>query len=321
MQTLFASPIILENLARLGRAEGALAPSLHTVIGGGAPLYAHVVGPLRDMLGPGGEVHADYGVTEALPATEMPGLEALGETYEATSRGAGLCVGRPFPGVAVKIVDIVDGPVPALADARELRSGEIGEIIVRGAHVSPAYAGDAESTRKNKMIDAEGGVWHRLGDAGYLDDAGRFWCCGRVGHRIELPDGCLFPLMCEPVFDAHPSVRRSGLVGVRASASASHDTPVICIELHETGAHAGDLEDLRDALLGMAAANPVTSAIRHLLFRARLPVDPRHNSKIERPELARWAARELPRENARISARQRAAAGRDPSLAVSRGAR
>lgn len=297
VQTLFASPVILENLARLGEA-GETARSLRTVVGGGAPLYAHVIGPLQRMIGEGGHVHADYGATEALPVTEMPGNEALDETFAATSRGAGLCVGRPFPGIEVKIIAIDDQPLLALASAKELGRGEVGEIIARGPHISPAYADDPVSTVKNKIVDAGGGVWHRLGDAGYLDETGRLWCCGRLGHRIVTASGPMFPLMCEPIFDAHPSVRRSGLVGVPVtSASAVTVVPVICVELVE-GAHR-DLDAVREELLRMAGAHPNTSSIRHVMFHPRLPVDPRHNSKIERPALARWAADRFPREQRR----------------------
>ncbi|HEY5925197.1 MAG TPA: fatty acid CoA ligase family protein [Kofleriaceae bacterium] len=302
VQTLFASPVILENLAKL-QPEGARAPSLHTVVGGGAPMYADVIAPLRDMIAEHGEVNADYGATEALPATEMPGREALAETYPETARGAGLCVGRAFAGVAVKIIDIVDGPVATLADVRELATGEIGEIIVRGPHVSPEYADDYESTRKNKILDGDGGVWHRLGDAGYLDAHGRVWCCGRLGHRIELAGGPMFPLLCEPIFDAHPRVRRSGLVGVRSGTTMA---PVICVELADRTLRGSQLVALRDELLRLAAQQPTTSAIRHVLFHPRLPVDPRHNSKIERPALARWAAGRFPRSRRR-SVRQLAA--------------
>ncbi|MEO8701247.1 MAG: fatty acid CoA ligase family protein [Kofleriaceae bacterium] len=283
VQTLFASPVILENLARLA-SQGARAPTLHTVVGGGAPLYEPVIQPLRELISPDGDIHADYGSTEALPATEMPSGEAVRETFSATRCGAGLCVGRPFAGVALEIIDIVDGPVATLADARRLATGQIGEILVRGPHVSPEYAGDEASTARNKIRDRDGGVWHRLGDAGYLDDRGRLWVCGRVGHRIALPTGPMFPLQCEPIFDAHPAVRRSGLVGV---TQAGTTTPVICVEVR--GNHA-DLEALRGELLALAAEHPTTSAIRHVLFHPKLPVDPRHNSKIERPALARWAA-------------------------------
>jgi olefin beta-lactone synthetase len=292
VQTLFASPVILENLARLGRDEGARAPSLRTVIGGGAPLYAEMIAPMRAMMGDAGEVHADYGATEALPATELAGAEALRERH-ATARGAGLCLGRPFAGVDVKIIAITDGPIAAAAEMRELPAGELGEIVVRGPHVSPRYAGDPASTRANKIPDGAGRVWHRLGDAGYLDAEGRLWCGGRVSHRVVLPTGTLYPLMCEPIFDAHPRVQRSALVGVRTA----HDlVPVLCVELIDGRVRGADLAALRTELLAIAAAHATTAAIRHVLFHPRLPVDPRHNSKIERPALARWAASRIPRE-------------------------
>lgn len=311
VKSLFASPVILENLARLGREEGAVASSLCVVVGGGAPLYAPVVGALQQMLGPGGVVHADYGATEALPVSEMPGREALDETFDKTARGAALCVGHPFAGVELKIVAIQDGPIATLADARALELGQIGEIIVRGEHISPEYADDVESTRKNKIQGDDGAVWHRLGDAGYLDERGRLWCCGRVSHRIAIPAGQIFPLLCEPIFDAHAAVRRSGLVGVPLEGSASM-LPVLCVELVDGASHSSaDLAALREELLAIAAAHATTRAIRHVLFSDRLPVDPRHNSKIERPALGRWAAARLPRAERRHAAPAPPAPGSD----------
>ncbi len=290
VKSLFASPVILENFAKLGRDLGAVAPSLRVVVGGGAPLYAPVVDALEKMLGPGGAVHADYGATEALPVSEMPGREALEETFAKTAQGAALCVGHPFEGVQVKIVAIHDGPIAKISDTRELPTGQIGEIIVSGAHISPEYADDVSSTRKNKIAGDDGAIWHRLGDAGYVDDTGRIWCCGRVSHAITTASGQLYPLMCEPIFDAHPAVARSGLVGIPQAGSTTQ-VPVICIELAAGhGRNSSELSALRDELLKLAAGHPNTQTIRHLLFRDRLPVDPRHNSKIERPALAKWAA-------------------------------
>jgi acyl-coenzyme A synthetase/AMP-(fatty) acid ligase len=307
VQTLFASPVILENLAKLGAQEGLTAPSLRTVVGGGAPLYAHIIGPLQKMIAPGGHVHADYGATEALPVTEMPGTEALEETFAATSRGAGLCVGRPFDGIDVKIVTIDEEPILTLAQARELPLGEVGEIVARAPHISPAYADDAASTIKNKIADADGTPWHRLGDAGYLDASGRLWVCGRLGHRIVTDNGTMFPLMCEPIFDAHPAVKRSGLVGVPVKQGTNVSVvPVICVELAD-GVSRGETEAVRAELLKLAANHPNTASIRHVLFHPRLPVDPRHNSKIERPALAKWATDRFPREERRRNTRELAA--------------
>jgi acyl-CoA synthetase (AMP-forming)/AMP-acid ligase II len=311
VQTLFASPIILENLAALER-DGTTLRSLHTVVGGGAPMYAPTIGALGRMIAEDGEVHADYGATETLPATEMPGREAMAETYALTAKGAGLCVGRPFAGVEVKIVEITDGPIATLASVRELPAGEIGEIIFRGPHVSTSYADDPASTAKNKIAGDDGTVWHRLGDAGYLDETGRLWCAGRVGHRLPLASGPMFPLLCEPIFDAHPRVRRSGLVGVRTGDTL---TPVICVELVDGATRGAAVEAIRDELLALAAGNPVTSTIRHVLFCKQLPVDPRHNSKIERPALARWATRHMGTAGAKNGLRMSLPFGKHSSTA------
>jgi acyl-CoA synthetase (AMP-forming)/AMP-acid ligase II len=212
----------------------------------------------------------------------------LGETWAKTRQGAGLCVGRPFRGVTLRIVRLWDGPIATLADSETLPAGEVGELVVHGPHVSPAYFRDEASTRNNKIAGSDGEVWHRIGDAGYLDDAGRFWYCGRVGQRVRSAEGPLFSLQCEPIFDAHPAVRRSGLVGVPDGA---HQRAVICIERRPEQNIAE--ATLRAELLALAAAHPRTRPIREVLFRKRLPVDPRHNSKIERPALARWAQGQL----------------------------
>jgi acyl-CoA synthetase (AMP-forming)/AMP-acid ligase II len=299
--SMFGSPALLENLANAAKRRGVGTPTLKRVIGGGAPIFATVTRSLLEMMGEGGEVLADYGATEALPSTELGGREALRDTFWRTERGEGVCVGRPFAGVEVKIIGIVDGPVASTAHAEGRAPGDVGEIVIRSPHVSPRYFRDEESTLKNKIADAAGGQWHRTGDAGYLDEQGRLWTCGRLGQRVNTPAGALFALQCEPVFDAHPRVRRSGLVGVPAQDG---QIPVICVEIE--GGAGGDAAALREELLALAAANPATRDIRHVLFHPRLPVDPRHNSKIERPALARWAAR------------QRAALGRplQPSAAT-----
>ncbi|MEW6778337.1 MAG: fatty acid CoA ligase family protein, partial [Bdellovibrionota bacterium] len=281
VKSMFGSPVLLENLARYALEHGVKAPSLQRVIGGGAPIFASVIQPFLEMMGPEGEIFSNYGATEALPSTEMGGRETLAETWAKTQQGAGMCVGRPLPGVEVKVLRMVDGPIASLKETEELARGKIGEIVVRSPHVSPSYFWDEESTRKNKIPDGKGGVWHRVGDVGYLDAEGRLWYCGRVSQRVKAKDGPLFSLQCEPIFDAHPKVRRSGLVGV---SDGNAEIPVICVEV-KPGFSRWDLPGLRAELLALAAKYPETRAIRHVLFHHSLPVDPRHNSKIERPAL------------------------------------
>lgn len=288
VQSCFGSPVLLENMARYAVQHNVKTPSFKRVIGGGAPITGDVMAALLRMMGPQAEVFANYGATEALPTSEIGAQEVLSETWPQTLTGAGICVGRPFTGVEVRIVEIQDGVIERLEQARPIDNGSIGEILVQSLHVSPAYFEDPENTQKNKVYGPDGEVWHRIGDAGYLDDKGRIWCCGRISQRIKAAEGTLFSLNCEPIFNAHPNVRRSGLVGISGDGG---EVPVICVEL-EKEFH-GEKQALCHELLDLAAGHEATRAIRNVLFCPRLPTDPRHDSKIERPALARWAARQL----------------------------
>ncbi len=287
--SFFAAPILIENLAKEAIARNVTMPSLKRVIGGGAPLFGPVGDLLNRVMAPGGEAVSNYGATEALPSTEFETSENLAGAWAMTEQGAGICVGYPLPGIELKIIDIVYGPIDSLTDATELPLGTVGEILVRGKHVSPEYYLDPESTRKNKVPDVQGGDWHRFGDAGYLDEAGRLWVAGRVNQLVQASGGPAFPRLCEPLFDAHPKVKRSGLVGI---PSEEGEVPVLCVEA-EPGLEKAEKTALREELMALAAGSEVASRIEHILFSRRLPVDPRHNSKIERPHLAKWAARQL----------------------------
>jgi acyl-CoA synthetase (AMP-forming)/AMP-acid ligase II len=286
--SFFAAPILIENLAREALARHVTMPSLKRVIGAGAPITGPVEKMLRAVMAPDGELAANYGATEAMPSTELGSREHLDGLWELTELGAGVCVGYGLPGVALKIIGIVDGPIDSIEETLELPAGEVGEILVRGRHVSPEYYLDPESTRKNKVPDPQG-EWHRFGDVGYLDAQRRLWVCGRVSQRVKAAGADVFPLQVEPLFDAHPKVRRSGLVGV---PGPDGELPVLCVEV-EPGVGKDELAGLHRELLTRAADSKMANNIHAILFKRKLPVDPRHNSKIERPRLAKWAARQL----------------------------
>lgn len=289
VKSMFGSPVLLENMGRCAVEKGIKTPTLKRIVGAGDVIKAPAKELLLRMMDYQGEVFANYGATEAMPTTEMCARETLKETWDQTMQGAGICVGRPLPGVELRIVSIVDGPVGTIEQTEELSRGEIGEILVRSKQISPRYYKEEASNLKNKIADPAGDSWHRYGDTGYLDDEGRLWVCGRVGHRVKSPSGPLFPLVCEAIFETHPQVKRCGLVGIPGS---SGELPVVCIEL-KPGIRSAEREALREELLSLASKFEPTRAIQHFLFKRSLPLDPRHNSKIERPILAKWAAKQL----------------------------
>jgi acyl-coenzyme A synthetase/AMP-(fatty) acid ligase len=140
-----------------------------------------------------------------------------------------------------------------------------------------------------KLTDDNGRTWHRMGDVGILDGQGRLWYCGRVSQRVDTGKSVLFADQCEAIFNQHPDLKRSAVVGVGARG---RQTPVLCIEVRGKLSPV-DTERVHFDLLQLAQAHAVTKEIRTVLFHPGFPVDIRHNSKIGREELAEWAARKM----------------------------
>ncbi len=288
VRSMFGSPALIRRLAEYGTRNGIMLPTLRRVISAGAPVPADVLASFSPMLHEDCQVYTPYGATEALPVCSIEHREILGETAEKTARGLGICVGRPAPGIELRIVRILDEAIPNWSDELCLPDGEIGEIVVRGAQVTRGYFHRNEATSLAKIADGEG-FWHRMGDLGWRDAQGRIWFCGRKAHRVRTEHGELFTIPCEGIFNTHPKVFRSALVGVPKGEA---EIPVVCIELH---AQASTLEQaqIRRELLSLAARYEITANIDIVLFHPGFPVDVRHNAKIFREQLAQWASEVL----------------------------
>ena len=286
---MFASPALLDTVGRYGAEHGAELPSLRRVISAGAPVPATVMERFLAMLEPGARVVTPYGATESLPVASISSDEVLAETRALTDQGAGVCVGHPVDRVRVSIIAIDDGPIECWDDALCLPPGEVGEIVVKGPAVTRSYYGRDQATLLAKIPDTEGdGFFHRMGDLGYLDEQGRLWFCGRKVHRVVTAECTYFTVPCEAVFNTHPKVHRTALVGVRREGEMH---PVLCVELERKGS-ADDA--LTAELKTLGAAHQHTRAIDTVLYHPGFPVDIRHNAKIAREKLAAWATSRLP---------------------------
>ncbi len=286
-QQLFASPALLDKLGRFGERHGIALPDLRRVMSAGAPVPAKTVSRVLKMLAPGVQVYTPYGATEALPVALHGSDEILRETAAASADGKGTCVGKPVPGLDVAVVPVSDAPLPAWTESLRLPAGVDGEVTVKGPMVSAAYWRRPEADAAAKVADA-GGTRHRMGDLGRLDIDGRLWFLGRKSQRVRASHGDMPTEPVEGVFNALPAVRRCALVGV---GEAGRQTPVLCVE-REPGSPVSD-DALRRQLLELAQKRGITRPIRAVLFHPGFPVDPRHNAKIRREELAVWAAGEL----------------------------
>jgi acyl-CoA synthetase (AMP-forming)/AMP-acid ligase II len=280
----FASPAIWNRVGRYCEATGQTIPHLRRVLSAGAPVPLHVLTRMTAaLIEPTADLHTPYGATEALPVSTIAASEVLAETAEKSRRGAGTCIGRPFPQVRVKIVELTDGPIASLEAVRELPPGEIGEILVQSPTATREYFNRPRETAHAKIRDGDS-FWHRMGDVGYLDEQGRLWFCGRKAHVVEAAHGRMYSVCCEAIFNEHPDVFRTALVGV---GPVGRQRPVLVVELE------GQRGPIDHELRVLAKANPLTESIDTFLYHNSFPVDVRHNIKIDRERLARWAAKQL----------------------------
>ena len=286
--TMFGSPALLRRAAFSSLAKGKTLPTLKRVISAGAPVGADVLEAFTTLLAPRVEVFTPYGATESLPVCSIGSSEILRETRQRTAEGAGVCVGRPVAEAHMDVIRISDEPLPTWSDDLRAPLGEIGEIVVQGPMVTRAYFQRPEATALAKITAADGRFYHRMGDLGYFDEQGRLWFCGRKAHRVVTAAGTLYTIPCEAVFNTHPHVFRTALVGVGPKGAAR---PVLCVEL-KPGVQLEETQ-LKTELRRLAESRPHTQPIQMFLVHPGFPVDIRHNAKIFREKLAVWAARQL----------------------------
>ncbi|MEO6366146.1 MAG: fatty acid CoA ligase family protein, partial [Luteimonas sp.] len=285
---LFGSPALMEVLARHGR----YMPTVTRVTSAGATVPNAVVEDMLALLPDDAQFWTPYGATECLPVAVIEGRE-LQSTRDATERGAGICVGRAVAPNLVRIIGISDGAIADWSDDLLVRPGIVGEITVAGPATTDTYFNRDQATRLAKIREsvADGGerVVHRMGDLGWLDGEGRLWFCGRKAQRVVTADSTLCTEQIEPIFNTHPDVRRTALVGI---GEQGVQLPVLCVELRKGVARDAwprIEEELRHLADGFVHAAKVDAFLPHPGF----PVDIRHNAKIGRETLAMWASRRV----------------------------
>jgi len=287
---LFGSPALLNRVGRFYETLDGTWPSLRRVLSAGAPVSPAIIERFAKRLAPGVQIFTPYGATEALPVAVIGSDEILNETRHKTAQGAGTCVGRPVEGMQVSIIRISDETIAEWSDSLLLPLGEIGEIVVNGPNVTQEYFRRPDLTALAKIRDpATGRMRHRMGDLGYFDDQGRLWFCGRKSHRVVTSERTFFTEPVEGIFNSHPLVFRTALVGVVRSGTMQ---PMLCVEL-EAEARRTSKTKLTEELLARGARHKTSHPIQTILFHDAFPVDIRHNSKIFREKLAVWAAKRV----------------------------
>ncbi|HEY9898640.1 MAG TPA: fatty acid CoA ligase family protein [Pantanalinema sp.] len=278
--TAVGSPAYFAPIADHCLERGLWLPTVRAVFTGGGPVPPGLLGKLRRVL-PNGSAFVGYGSTEAEPVALIEAAEACDETDALSEAGHGTCVGRLAHGITARIIRRIDGPISLGArgwDDVELETGEVGELVVTGEHVGKDYYRNPEAGRENKIRDPEGILWHRMGDVAYFDAQDRLWVVGRVNNAVQRGERTLYPLQVEAIARQLPFVRHAALVG-RPGARA-----MLVVEASEPGALWRRGTWKQAVLAHMAAQGAPVDEVR---FIRRMPLDPRHNAKIDHAKLQR----------------------------------
>lgn len=319
--TSFGSPTIWRIVADYCLQHGITLPSMRRIFMASAPVPPKLVAHYLETILPNGKVFTPFGATEALPLTMMDGHDLLQVGQQATGAGPlstseaseanpeksfvslpspeitidgarGVCVGRPLAEIEMRIIPISNQPIEQWRDSLALPAGEIGEIVVKGPVVTRRYLNRPEQTALAKIQDQDGQLWHRMGDMGYFDEQGRAWFCGRKSHRVETAQGLMLPVPCEAIFNQHPLVARSALIGL---GELGQQQPILIVEPvagHTPTPTNPAGRKLIEALLALGQAHAHTRPIEQILFHPDFPVDVRHNAKIQREKLVVWARKQ-----------------------------
>ena len=266
---VFAAPAALEGV--LGSLEG-LTPdgasalgALRLVLSAGAPVRQRTLEAFA-RLAPAAELHTPYGMTEVLSVADID-LEELA----TVGPGRGVCVGRPLSRVGLRIEPLPGG------------DGDCGEIVVSAPWLSLGYDGLWGTNDRARTVDEHGVEWHRTGDVGHLDSGGRLWVEGRLAHVVSTVDGPVTPVPLENAVTAATGLR-SAVAGI---GPAGCEQVVVVVE--RDGKPGLVPSDVDRSVRAAVAAQPLAA----VLTVPKLPVDIRHNSKIDRARLGRWAGKLL----------------------------
>lgn len=242
--------------------------NLRRIVTGGAPVTPELMGQLS-RIAPHAEILNIYGSSEAEPVAKLSVRELRDEKITRIGAGAGIPLGRPIPGIYVRILD---------GNHKEQSANEVGEIWVSGRHVARGYFSDPKANAANKYLDAEGNLWHRMGDIGYKDHDEWLWLVGRVNTIVIRAGKTMYPLQVESVVEKLPFVRRTALVG--ETDKRLGERAILLVE------PAKDIplpNTWRKEIQSLVAERGwVLDSIRPI---RKIPMDARHNARIDYQKL------------------------------------
>jgi len=220
-------PILCETLANISGP-----PALRAIFTGGGPVFPDLLKRLNQSY-PQADIVSVYGSTEAEPISHAHFKDLTPAHFKKMKTGAGLFAGTPISEISLRLVD--------------------EEILVSGDHVNKGYMNGVGDVDNKREIDGQ--IWHRTGDAGYMDVDG-LWLLGR--HAAKTAG--FYPFQVETAARSWP--------GVSQAALCDMDGPVLAISGDEPSS--GDWQSNASKIGDIDVVN-----------LAHIPMDKRHRSKVD----------------------------------------
>jgi len=264
-ERLLCAPHTLNQINQLLSQNSIALNTIKEVVVGGGPVFPELLTKMRAVM-PEATLTTVYGSTEAEPICHQ--TYAPGETIKPKR---GLPLGKKINAIDLHVIDsklMRDhcGPLDAEQfEALCLPPGAEGEIVVSGQHVIKSYLGNIADNQTKLLVSGQ--VYHRTGDAGYIDKSGDVYLTGRVSSALRINGETTYPLTVELVAMQVDSVNRCALVDVRGKA-------VLALELKEGADKKVAMKQLADLF------NRAEIEIDRFVSIKHLPVDQRHQSKI-----------------------------------------
>lgn len=282
--TASGSPFYWKKIIEYCKTNKITNDTLRFIFTGGGPVPLQLIDSFKEVFS-AAQIYIVYGSTEVFPLSWINIEEIIDSKAEQTRNGSGICVGKPHPNLNVKIITPMNETNTRKKknlNSVSLQQGKIGEIITTGPQVTTSYYGDHNEKifAANKIIDTNDTIWHRTGDAGYLDSSGNIWLVGRKKNIYTVNGNKICPLMIEYVFDSLPEIEKSALLQNPANKKL-----ILVLEPKNKQIlkNKERKKTLTKQVLSLCDAKdfPITS----IVFVRKIPLDPRHNTKIDYTKL------------------------------------
>lgn len=273
--TLSGSPFFLKEIINKCQDKNIKLKNLRFVFTGGGPTSINLIKQMKKTF-PKAEIKIVYGSTESFPIAWIDIKEIISKLEKQTMKGKGICLGKTHKNINVKIIKPTDQKIKIETEkdweSILLKKHGIGEIIVTGPHVIKKYHEEKNMLfEKNKIIDNSKNIWHRTGDAGYLDGKNRIWLVGRKTNIFKIKNKKMASLMFEYVFDTIPEIEKTAVI--------KNNKLMILIQVKKDSMK----KNIEKRVEKICKTN--NFPIEKISFIDKIPLDERHNTKVDYKKL------------------------------------